>query len=149
VLPSSADIFVEAITSAGDEDRVGWWNDVYSFDMSDLKPLLTKDAQVQLAEPEDVVTQRCLVHSMDLCKASDADLDFKVPFSLTCNRQGGASIKAFVVSFDTGFGGPGMANPPIVLSTGVQVCMYSRQPPTGTEVNSFILSSLSPLHFLP
>jgi hypothetical protein len=43
---STAEVYIEAMTASGSDDRVAWWGDVYGFDMSDMADLLSNEAQV-------------------------------------------------------------------------------------------------------
>ena len=82
LMPSEAKVFIEAMTTVEESDRVAWWGNVYGFDMTDLADLICSDAQVQLVDNEDVISCRCLAHSLDINTASDADLDFEVPYKM-------------------------------------------------------------------
>ena len=82
LMPSEAKVFIEAMTTVEESDRVAWWGNVYGFDMTDLADLICSDAQVQLVDNEDVISCRCLAHSLDIKTASDADLDFEVPYKM-------------------------------------------------------------------
>ena len=82
LMPSDANVFIEAMTSVEESDRVAWWGNVYGFDMTDLADLICSDAQVQLVENEDIISCRCLAHTLNIDKASDTDLDFEVPYRM-------------------------------------------------------------------
>lgn len=82
LMPSDAKVYIEAMTAAGEVDRVAWWGNVYGFDMTDMADLLCCDAQVQLVENEDIISDRSLAHSLNMNQASDADLDFDAPFEM-------------------------------------------------------------------
>jgi type I protein arginine methyltransferase len=82
LMPSDAKVYIEAMTAAGEVDRVAWWENVYGFDMTDMADLLCCDAQVQLVENEDIISDRSLAHSLNMNQASDADLDFDAPFEM-------------------------------------------------------------------
>jgi type I protein arginine methyltransferase len=82
LMPSDAKVYIEAMTAAGEVDRVAWWGNVYGFDMTDMADLLCCDAQVQLVENEDIISSRSLAHSLNMNQASDADLDFDAPFEM-------------------------------------------------------------------
>ena len=86
LMPSHANIYIEAMTAIGEVDRVAWWGDVYGFDMTDMAELVSREAQVQLADNEDVISDRVLAHSLDIHKAADADLDFTAPFTMVRQR---------------------------------------------------------------
>jgi len=120
LMPSTACVFIEAMTAKGEADRVAWWGSVYGFDMREFADLLTVEAQVQIVDPANVVSDRCCAHSLDIASASDASLDFEVPFALTISRD--EDLRAFVLSFDVLFAGPadrGFDNE-VTLSTSSQ-----------------------------
>jgi predicted RNA methylase len=101
LMPSVARIYLELATSESNDDRVSWWKDVYSFDMSELMQGITNEAQVQIIDARDSFSERMQVHTLDIGTAQDKDLDFTVPFSLDVTRD--EVLKCFVVSFDVGF----------------------------------------------
>jgi precorrin-6B methylase 2 len=120
VMPSHALLFLEAMTATGEHDRVNWWRDVYGFDMTPCSRLLTQEAQVQSVDPDLVVSDRALVHTLDMAVAEDESLDFVVPFSLTVKTPG--PVRAIALSFDVEFrlaAAPGSGET-TVLSTAVQ-----------------------------
>ena len=82
LMPSDAKVYIEAVTATGEADRVAWWTNVYGFDMTDMADLLVNDAQVQLVDNEDIISDRSLAHSLNINLASDDDLDFVAPFSM-------------------------------------------------------------------
>ena len=82
LMPSEAKVYIEAVTARGEADRVAWWTNVYGFDMTDMADLLVNDAQVQLVDNEDIISDRSMAHSLNINEASDADLDFVAPFSM-------------------------------------------------------------------
>jgi len=103
LMPSEATIYVDAMTAAGDEDRLGYWSDVYGFDMQEMRSMLIPEAQVQYVRGEDIISSRCAAHVLDIGVAVDADLDFEAPFTVTTDRDE-TELKAFVLSFDVLFG---------------------------------------------
>jgi protein arginine N-methyltransferase 3 len=82
LMPSTALVYLEAMTATGAVDRVAWWGNVYGFDMTDMADLLSNEAQVQLLDQDDIISNRSLVHNLDIKLASDADLDFIAPFTM-------------------------------------------------------------------
>ena len=101
MLPSTACLYIEAMTSEGESDRVNWWKEVYGFNMMDISDLLTTEAQVQYANKEDIISNRFLFHNLDTKIASDTDLDFGSNFHITIDQE--KILKAFVISFDVLF----------------------------------------------
>jgi len=82
ILPNTADLFLQGITSAASEDRVSWWGNVEGFDFSDLAGLVTSDAQIEIVESRDVLSDRCRFHTLDITTANSNDLDFERPFEM-------------------------------------------------------------------
>ena len=82
LMPSDAELFIEAMTTSSSSDRVAWWSDVYGFNMTDMTDLLITEAQVQSISPEFIISNRSLVHQLNIKIASVVDLDFVSNFSL-------------------------------------------------------------------
>lgn len=119
LMPSHAMLYIEAMSAEGSEDRVGWWGDVYGFDMTHCAHLLTKEAQVQEVDQESIVSDRALAHTLDMATATDASLDFSAPFSLCLTAD--AHVRSFAVSFDVDFRLPaGSSQTTTTLSTAAQ-----------------------------
>lgn len=116
LMPSDAEIYIEAMTAQGADDRVAWWGDVYGFDMTDMADLLSDEAQVQLVDPDNITSDRSVAHKLHMKTASSADLDFETPFQLTIGRD--SPLRAFVLSFDVIFAGMGFLKE-VTLTTGV------------------------------
>lgn len=117
LMPSKAEIYFEAMSASGEDDRVGWWRDVYGFDMVDLQDLQTIDAAVQTVDPNHICSQRHLIHSLDIGIADDDDLDFDAPFKLHISKN--CNLNSFVISFDTPFTANGFNNE-VILTTASQ-----------------------------
>lgn len=108
LMPSHSNLFIEVIDPCSNNslsgesyDRVRYWEDVYGFDMSDITELLTSEAQVELTSSCDTTSNRFLLHSLDLFRLNDNELDFTLPFSLTLQRD--SALRAFVITFDVLF----------------------------------------------
>jgi len=101
MLPTSACLFIEAMTAKEQADRVSWWTNVYGFDMMEIADLLTGEAQVQYADKENIISDRFLFHNLDTKLASDKDLDFESNFEITIDQD--TILNAFVISFDVLF----------------------------------------------
>jgi len=119
LMPSEASIYVDAMTAPGDEDRIGYWSDVYGFDMEEMRSMLVPEAQVQYVRPEDIVSTRCRAHVLDIGTAVDADLDFSAPFSVTIDRDE-TELKAFVLSFDVLFAKGNLSIPTAASTTDTE-----------------------------
>ncbi len=124
IMPSNATIYIDAMTANNDDDRLGFWYNVYGFNMSDVTDLFVKEAQVQYVNNDQCIGKKCSIHTLNIMTANDSDLDFKVPFTIEINttissiknskneneneNESGNDIahilKGFVLSFDVLFG---------------------------------------------
>jgi 2-polyprenyl-3-methyl-5-hydroxy-6-metoxy-1,4-benzoquinol methylase len=117
LMPSKAEIYFEAMSAGGEDDRVGWWRDVYGFDMRDLEDLQTIEAAVQTVDSNHICSQRHLIHNLDIGIADDDDLDFDAPFKLNISKD--CNLNSFVITFDTPFTATGFNNE-VILTTASQ-----------------------------
>ena len=102
VMPSEASLYIEALSAQGEDDRVGYWSNVYGFDMLVMRDMLTKEAQVQYVWDSAMISQRQQIHNLDCNIAVDEDLDFETEFELVITDD--STLQGFVVSFDVLFG---------------------------------------------
>lgn len=161
LLPNTANIFIEAMAATEIDDRVGYWKNVYGFDMSLLDEGVVKEAQVQYVEGKHVASNRCETHVLEISTATNDDLDFVRDFKLVVTRD--AAINCFVVSFDVTFNGLQMNGEmasgfkELVLSTGCEAqpthwkqtvlwlkAEHIMQCEAGTELNGKIHYQRSP-----
>ena len=106
MMPNTATIYIEALSSNSDNDRVGWFNTCYDLDLSDLAPMLTKKAQIQDVDKKDVISDRVLLHTLNLHTITDKELDYNVSFTIEINVEDTTKLTGFVISFDTIFDNP-------------------------------------------
>lgn len=99
MLPSSATLFIEGLTGHGGDDRVSYWENVHGFDMSEFMPDFTKDAQIQDVSSDDIVTNRCDMHRLDISTALNEDLDFICHFEVVSYCSMHAIVLCFCHSF--------------------------------------------------
>ena len=121
--PNRSILFLEGAK----DSRLEYWSNVYGFNMSVMTDRvvkeLRKEAEVEIVDAEDVVTNRdqLIVHDLNMCQ--DEELDFEVPFELKPKdglRSGEErlQIDKLVISFDIDFNGNGTV--PTSFSTGCQ-----------------------------
>lgn len=118
--PSRSILFLEGAK----DPKIEYWSNVYGFNMSVMKDRvvkeLRKDAEVEIVNAEDIVTNRdeVIVHDLNTCK--DEELDFEVPFELKPKNSDLDSyqIDKLVISFDIDFSARGSV--PTSFSTGCQ-----------------------------
>eukprot|EP00979_Chaetoceros_neogracilis_P003162 scaffold537_cov223-Chaetoceros_neogracile.AAC.4 len=117
--PSRSILFLEGAK----DSKIEYWSNVYGFNMNVMKDRvvkeLRKDAEVEIVNAKDIVTNRdqVIVHDLNTCK--DEELDFGVPFELKPNSDlDSCQIDKLVISFDIEFNTRGSA--PTSFSTGCQ-----------------------------
>jgi protein arginine N-methyltransferase 1 len=114
IFPDKATIYAAGIEDGEYKDeKIGFWNNVYGFDYTPLKETALSEPLVDTVEVKAVVTDPSPVLVLDLYKCTTADLDFRVPFKLSCRRDD--FIHALVAWFDIEFSG---CHKPVRFSTG-------------------------------
>ncbi|KAI1788889.1 protein arginine N-methyltransferase [Ganoderma leucocontextum] len=91
------------------KERIGFWNDVYGFDLSVMGTHVYDDAVVDVVGPQTVVSQPVVVKDLHLREITHKQLDFSSPFKLVSTADRRIKVHAFVLYFDTFFtntGGP-------------------------------------------
>jgi len=120
MFPNGCSIFLEGAS----DSRLDYWDNVYEINMTPMKPRaareLAQNANVEMVDPENVVTNRVLLKTWNLNACRDEDLNFVVPFQLNLKEGSGDSVKLnkLVVSFDIAFNLP--QTTPVYFSTGCQ-----------------------------
>jgi protein arginine N-methyltransferase 1 len=113
IFPDKATMYIAAIEDAQyREEKIGFWNSVYGFDMSCMVDKVVKEPLVDIVNSDAVITNACAFKEIDILTVKKEDLAFKVPFELKANRNDYAH--AFLAWFDTTFS---YSHKPIVLST--------------------------------
>ncbi|KAI9364523.1 S-adenosyl-L-methionine-dependent methyltransferase [Zopfochytrium polystomum] len=112
-------------------DKYNYWNDVYGFDMTIMKPEFTTEGQVAIAPNSTIVSESQVIFDMDLGTISKDSLDFESSFSLTVQRN--ARIHALCGWFDIDFSSPGGST--THFSTGPEAT------PTHWKQTIFVLTS--------
>lgn len=114
IFPDSATIYVAAIEDGQyKEEKIGFWDNVYGFDMSCVKEQAMLEPLVDTVEPDSIVTNACAVREIDLYTVTLEELEFTVPYKLTVKRND--FVHALVAYFTTTFGA---CHRPLVLNTG-------------------------------
>ncbi|TYZ64761.1 hypothetical protein PybrP1_008898 [[Pythium] brassicae (nom. inval.)] len=115
LFPDKCSMHIQGIQDSS--DRIGFWDEVYGFNMQAIKPKISiRDAFVEDVPPSDVVTDRALLQAIDIDSVRYDDLDFRADFALTFTKD--ATLHGFVSSFDIGFE-RGCARPEY-FTTGVE-----------------------------
>ncbi|KDQ55829.1 hypothetical protein JAAARDRAFT_37247 [Jaapia argillacea MUCL 33604] len=114
IFPDTATLYLAAIEDQDyKEEKINFWEDVYGFDYSCIKEIALREPLVDTVDLKAVVTDPCLVKSIDLRTAKKEDLTFSAPFTLTATRND--YIHAFLAWFDIGFN---CLHKPLSFSTG-------------------------------
>ncbi|GLC40712.1 hypothetical protein PLESTB_000030300 [Pleodorina starrii] len=142
VLPDRASIFIAGASSAA--GGLGFWKDVYGFDMSPVAGAIAEAGQGQAVvlevRPEHLITDTACVKELDLCTMRSEDQDFTAEFRLQAlppptpqptnpdaqpaqqpqQPQGGSGpreVGCIALWFETAFSQRHCSEHPVVLST--------------------------------
>lgn len=96
------------------KERVGFWSDVYGFDLSVMASDVYKEAIVDVVGPESMASEPYLLKDLHLKDITTRQLDFTSPFTLVSTTPKRTKIHAFVLYFDTFFTTTGEPVPPEV-----------------------------------
>ncbi|ESO83944.1 hypothetical protein LOTGIDRAFT_108121 [Lottia gigantea] len=115
VFPDICTISVTAISDFKLYNKdVLFWDDVYGFKMTCLKSEVIKEACVDIIKNDTVVTDPCVLKTIDVSDCQLSDLQFKSEFNLTMTRDG--EITAFIGYFNIYF--QKHLSQPVEFSTG-------------------------------
>ncbi|KAJ3551879.1 hypothetical protein NP233_g12999 [Leucocoprinus birnbaumii] len=94
------------------KDRIGFWSDVYGFDMTAMSEGLYEDSIVDVVGPETVASNPFIVKDLLLGDITTRQLEFVSEFSLQATVEKRTKINSFVLYFDTFFAPSGRPIPP-------------------------------------
>ena len=97
-------------------DKCNFWNDVYGFNMSIMKETTYELAQVEIINPDCLISEPARILDIDLSTVNTEDLDFESQFELTLSSTG--KIHGLCGWFDCVFGRKGAEM--VTLSTSGQ-----------------------------
>ncbi|KAL6300670.1 S-adenosyl-L-methionine-dependent methyltransferase [Sparassis latifolia] len=103
-----------ALCEAGEifKERVGFWSDVYGFDLSAMGRDVYEDAIVDIVGPETIYSEAYTIKDLYLGDVISRQLDFSTPFTLVSTAERRTKIHAFVLYFDVFFTATGEPIPP-------------------------------------
>ena len=102
VMPDVATVSLCAIEDAEyRHDKIDFWDNVYGFNMDCIKKIALAEPLVDVVDPDQVSTDVCLIKRIDISDCSVEDCTFKVPFTLTAQRND--YLHALVAYFDVSF----------------------------------------------
>jgi len=85
------------------KERVGFWGDVYGFDLSAMGTNVYEDAIVDVVGPNTLSSEPVVIKDLYLNEVTSRQLDFSSSFKLVANNDQKQKIHAFVLYFDTFF----------------------------------------------
>ncbi|PRT52761.1 Protein arginine N-methyltransferase 1 [Wickerhamiella sorbophila] len=138
ILPDRTTLLMAAIEDAEYKDeKVGYWDDVYGFDYTPFKDIVTEEPIVDIVESKAVISNSVEIGSIDLYTVKKEDLAYRHRFDLTFDRSD--TCHALVSWFDIDFA-QRLPNP-VSFSTGPfdkpthwkQTVVYT---PTELQVNA-------------
>lgn len=102
VLPDKTSLYLTGIEDGYyKQEKIHFWNDVYGFDMSCIKKQAMLEPLVDTVDQNQIVTNSCLLKTMDIEKMVSGDASFSASFKLFANRND--FIHALVAYFDVSF----------------------------------------------
>ncbi|KAH9932760.1 protein arginine N-methyltransferase [Epithele typhae] len=104
------------------KERIGFWSDVYGFDLSAMGKNVYEEAIVDVVGPRTVVSEPVVVKDLFLGTITPKQLDFSAPFKLVSTSERRIKVHAFVLYFDTFFTSTGE---PLPSDTPVHVIQES------------------------
>ncbi|KAK3826135.1 MAG: S-adenosyl-L-methionine-dependent methyltransferase, partial [Benniella sp.] len=114
IFPDKATMYIAAIEDGDYKDeKIGYWSNVYGFDYSSIQKIALREPLVDTVDAKAVVTNAHAFKHIDILTVQKEDLNFKVPFTLTANRND--YIHAFISWFDISFDA---CHKPVKFSTG-------------------------------
>jgi len=114
ILPDKATLFFTAIEDGQyKQEKIGYWEDVYGFDMSIIQQCAMQEPLIDVVEDRSVVSDSCSVITIDVNTVKTEELAFGSQFKLNVQRND--LVHALVAYFDIEFRLP---NGVVSFSTG-------------------------------
>jgi protein arginine N-methyltransferase 1 len=102
IFPDKATMYMTAIEDGQYmEEKIGFWDNVYGFDMSHIKELAIREPLVDTVNANAMVTDSFAFKVIDLYTVQIPELTFEVPFQIKAIRDD--YVHAFVCYFDIDF----------------------------------------------
>lgn len=102
MFPDRCTLFVTSIEDRQYKDeKINWWDDVYGFNMSQIRRVAISEPLVDVIDPKQVVTNSYMVKEIDLYTVKKEDLSFTSDFHLTVKRND--FIQALATYFNVEF----------------------------------------------
>ncbi|CAA7261550.1 unnamed protein product [Cyclocybe aegerita] len=94
------------------KDRIGFWEDIYGFDLSAMAHELYNEAIVDVVGPEALLSKPYAVKDLILSDITVRELDFSASFNLASTVERRTKVHSFVLYFDVFFTASGLPVPP-------------------------------------
>ena len=110
ILPDRATMMIAAVEDAKYKDeKIHFWENVYGFDMSCIKPWAMREPLVDIVEGRAIVSTEVAFKEINIMTIKKEDLSFTASFSIRMKRSDW--VHAFVAYFTIDFAAPGMSKP--------------------------------------
>ena len=130
ILPDKTSLYLCAIEDAEyKQEKIGYWDSVYGFSMSVIKKQAMLEPLVDSVDPEQIVTNACVLKTIDIANMQQAETTFSAPFRLVAQRND--HIHALVAYFDVLFTA---CHKVVGFSTGQRKPPRHRPPSARTDV---------------
>lgn len=136
-----------SLVAFGDEERhaelIGFWDKVYGFDMSCMKPEVLKDAVIEICRPQFILSEANVIADIDLMTATTESCNFKYDFKLKVLKAG--KVTSFVGYFDTFFELPhsvSFSTGPEATATHWKQAVFYLKDPVSVSVGQVIEGTL-------
>ncbi|GLB38566.1 putative class I-like SAM-binding methyltransferase superfamily, protein arginine N-methyltransferase family protein [Lyophyllum shimeji] len=100
------------------KERIGFWNDVYGFDLSAMAEDLYDDAIIDVVGPDTLLSAPYTIKDLILSETTPRQLDFSSSFTLVSTAERRTKVNSFVLYFDTFFT---VSGHPVPSSTDVKI----------------------------
>ncbi|TFK27687.1 arginine N-methyltransferase 3 [Coprinopsis marcescibilis] len=94
------------------KERVGFWSDVYGFDLSEMAEGVYDEAIIDVTGPDTLLSEPYTVKDILIRDVTIRQLDFTSPFTLVSTTSRRTKVNALVLYFDTFFTGTSNPVPP-------------------------------------
>lgn len=94
-----------ALCDAADtyKERIGFWSDIYGFDLSAMAGDIYDDAIVDIVSENSLASEPFVLKDLFLREITTKQLDFSAPFTLVSTADKRTKVRALILYFDTFF----------------------------------------------
>ncbi len=101
-MPDSASYFIAA-TNDNEyyHSRFEFWDNVYGYKMETMKEMYYNETCHDYIEKENIISDKCKFHTVDILSVQKEDLNFIVPYNLKFKQS--ANFNSFTIWIETSF----------------------------------------------